>query len=674
MFMKQFAPKNLLRCLTAAMLMLTLSACSYDDSELWDSVNGLTQRLDRLEQSMQEEIDALKAILEKLDQKEVTVDSAVETDNGWTITFSDGTSVTINKGSSGEWTPAIIVVEADGDFWWAYEDSEGTVVFLTDQEGNRIPAASVAPQVRINPETGTWEISTDGGNTWKETGVAASGEDGASFFKDVRFEQGMLVVELLDGTVIRLPATQELSFSFGAEGTLEFSYGETIAVDYTMTGAVNTQISKPDGWKVAFKEDKIEITAPVEENTFAEKEGKISVIALSAAGLSAYGEIGVTIAASVVDAVDLNANGTYANCYIVTQPNTTYLFDATVMGNGKATAGLDAPVKIEPKDVLVVWETGTEAGGVIASVKLTKEGKVLFTTSGTVNGNAVIAVTDGEPVTEPFPRKRGTILWSWHIWATDGVTDVTCTNFEGEQFTIMDRNLGAWEQPAGSLASYDGLKYQWGRKDPYVGFTSGGGIIDGSIVFTDTDYQPMIGYATSTESDAATLLEAIQYPEMFFTGTYNNMFDWYGLGGSDDEEILSHRNDHLWGNPDETAPVKTIYDPCPEGYMVAPVKVFSGFTSTGGAAFDASSILTEGTFNDGWTFTNANSFFPAAGQMANNSGVLRLIPGPQGREGYYWTSSVDQGSSKIVDFNANYVMFNSNKRASGCSVRCVREL
>ena len=50
MFMKQFAPKNLLRCLTAAMLMLTLSACSYDDSELWDSVNGLTQRLDRLEQ------------------------------------------------------------------------------------------------------------------------------------------------------------------------------------------------------------------------------------------------------------------------------------------------------------------------------------------------------------------------------------------------------------------------------------------------------------------------------------------------------------------------------------------------------------------------------------------------------------------------------------------------
>jgi len=672
--MKQLAPMKLLRCLLAAMLTLSLTFCSYDDSDLWKSVNGLSERLDQLEKSMQEEIDALKTIIEKLNQKEVTVDSAVQTGNGWTITFSDGTTVTIDMSGSGDWSPAIIVVEEEGDYWWGYKNPEGTVVFLTDQEGNRIPAAAVAPRVRINPETETWEISADGGVTWEDTGVAASGEDGKSLFKDVRFENGMLVIELMDGTVVNLPVTQQLSFSFDTEGPLEFSFGETVAVDYTMTGAVNTQISKPDGWKVAFKEDKIEITAPVEENTFAETEGKVSVIALSTAGLSAYGEIGVRIAAPVADAVDLNANGAYANCYIVTQPNTTYQFDATVMGNGIATAGLDAPVTLEPKDVMVLWETGSEAGGVIASVELTKEGKVLFTTSGTINGNAVIAVTDGEPVTEPYPRKRGTILWSWHIWANSEVKDVACTNAEGEQFTIMDRNLGEWTQPEGSLSSYDGLKYQWGRKDPYVGFNSGGALMDGSVVYTDTDYQPMVGYATSTTSDAATLQEAIQYPEMFFTGTYNNMFDWYGLGGSDDAETLTHRNDHLWGNPDETAPVKTIYDPCPEGYMVAPLKVFTGFTATGAAAFDSSSILSDGSFNNGWTFTNAHSFFPAAGQMANNSGVLRLIPGPQGREGYYWTSSVDAGSSKMVDFNANYVMFNSNKRASGCSVRCVRVL
>lgn len=670
--MKQLFPMKQLRCLLAALLVLTLSSCSYDDSDLWNSVNGLSERLDQLENSMQEDINSLKSLLEKLNQQEVTVDSAVETADGWTVTFSDGTTVTIARGGSDNWSPVLVIVEEAGDFWWAYRNAEGDTVRLTDAEGNPIPAAAVAPRVRINPETGMWEISADGGTTWENTGVAASQEEEPGFFNDVRFEDGMLVVELLDGTVIRLPATGELRFTFDTEGPLEFSFGETLSVDYTMTGVVNTQIGKPDGWKVAFNGDKLDITAPVEENTFAEQQGKISVIALSAAGLSVYAELEVSVAASQVDAVDLNADGGYANCYIVTQPNTTYLFDATVMGNGIATAGLDAPTRIEPKDVLVLWETGTEVGGVISSVELTPEGKVLFTTSGTINGNAVIAVTDGVPVTEPFPRKRGTILWSWHIWATSEVKDVTCTNNAGEQFTIMDRNLGDWTQPEGSLSTYDGLKYQWGRKDPYVGFNSYGSILDGSLVYGDADYVPMVGYATSTTSDAATLLEAIQYPEMFFTGTYNNMFDWYGLGGADDAETLTHRNDHLWGNPDETAPVKTIYDPCPEGYMVAPVKVFTGFTSTGNAAFDSSSILAEGSFADGWTFTNAHSFFPAAGQMANNSGVLRLIPGPQGREGYYWTSSVDEGRSKIVDFNASYVMYNSNMRASGCSVRCVR--
>lgn len=670
--MKQLSPMKQLRCLLAALLMLTLSSCSYDDSDLWSSVNGLTERLNQLENSMQEDINSLKTLLEKLNQQEVTVDSAVETADGWTVTFSDGTTVTIARGGSDNWSPVLVIVEEAGDFWWGYRNAEGATVRLTDAEGNPIPAAAVAPRVRINPETGMWEISADGGTTWENTGVAASQEEEPGFFNDVRFEDGMLVVELLDGTVIRLPATGELRFTFDTAGPLEFSFGETLSVDYTMTGAVNTQIGKPDGWKVAFNGDKLDITAPVEENTFAEQQGKISVIALSAAGLSAYAELEVRVAAPQVEAVDLNAEGGYANCYIVTQPNTTYLFDATVMGNGIATAGLDAPTRIEPKDVLVLWETGTEVGGVISSVELTPEGKVLFTTSDNINGNAVIAVTDGEPVTEPFPRKRGTILWSWHIWATNEVKDVACTNNAGEQFTIMDRNLGDWTQPEGSLSTYDGLKYQWGRKDPYVGFSSAGAILDGSLVYGDADYQPMVGYATSTTSDAATLLEAIQYPEMFFTGTYNNMFDWYGLGGADDAETLTHRNDHLWGNPDETAPVKTIYDPCPEGYMVAPMKVFTGFTSTGSAAFDSSSILAEGSFADGWTFTNAHSFFPAAGQVANNSGVLRLVPGPQGREGYYWTSSVDEGRSKIVDFNANYVMYNSNMRASGCSVRCVR--
>ena len=596
-FMSTFSLSKRLsaRILAAVLLTFTFTFCSYDDSELRNSMQELQDRITELEKTsglLQNDINSLKAIFEKLNDA-VTVDSAVETEEGWTITFSDGTSVTISVGEAG-YTPSIIIVQENGNFYWAYETEDGSIEFLTDGNGEKILAAATAPQVRINPETGNWEISSDGGNTWKDTGVLASGQSGESLVRDIRFEGEMLIIELHDGTVIQLPVTSGLSFAFEEEGPLKIPFGETVSVSYTMTGAVHTSISKPDGWKVRFVENEIEITAPARENTFAETEGTVSVIALNAAGLSAYDELSVSAASTELTGVNLNSDGLYANCYV------------------------------------------------ISSIELTDDGKVVFTTSGTVNGNAVIAVTDGVPVIDPYPRDRGTVLWSWHIWATSEVGDVTCSNNEGKQFTIMDRNLGDWEQPEGSYSTYDGLKYQWGRKDPYVGFNGSGYLLDGAVTFTETDYEPMVGYATSTVSDAATLQEAIQFPEMFFTGTYNNMFDWYGLGAGTDEENLKHRNNYLWGNPDDTAPVKTIYDPCPKGYMVAPAEVFTGFTVDGQNAFSSSSILTEGYFEDGFAFTNASSFFPAAGQLANNSGVLRLVPGPSGREGYYWTSSVGE--------------------------------
>lgn len=36
--MKQLAPMKLLRCLLAAMLTISLTFCSYDDSDLWGSL------------------------------------------------------------------------------------------------------------------------------------------------------------------------------------------------------------------------------------------------------------------------------------------------------------------------------------------------------------------------------------------------------------------------------------------------------------------------------------------------------------------------------------------------------------------------------------------------------------------------------------------------------------
>lgn len=99
---------------------------------------------------------------------------------------------------------------------------------------------------------------------------------------------------------------------------------------------------------------------------------------------------------------------------------------------------------------------------------------------------------------------------------------------------------------------------------------------------------------------------------------------------------------------------------------------FTGFTKTGAAAFMPDDFNVEGSFDNGWYFTAANSFFPASGSMAFNNGVLRMVPGPSGREGYYWTATPDGENAKMIDFTSSALFMNSNKRASGCSVRCVR--
>ena len=168
-------------CALAVMVMV--NSC-YDDTDLKNSIDDLTGRVEELEkfrEDVQSEISSLNAIIAAL-QENVTVDNVVSNEDGsYTINFSDGTSVTIKDGENGAnglTPPSIIVVEEDGVYYWAYENADGTTEFITDDDGERIPVTGVAPQVRIN-EDGFWEISTDGGQTWEETGMPSTGGSGA---------------------------------------------------------------------------------------------------------------------------------------------------------------------------------------------------------------------------------------------------------------------------------------------------------------------------------------------------------------------------------------------------------------------------------------------------------------------------------------------------------------
>lgn len=440
-----------------------------------------------------------------------------------------------------------------------------------------------------------------------------------------------------------------------ANGDADASYASANSITLQMEGTAGTLAEAPIKARIAMNP--------------AQLEGKQLKITVKLGNDSwEFTEDGRNYLANKVYSVDLNLTDPpvnlnekgYSNSYIVNQPNTAYKFDAKVQGNGKATTGI-TPASIAPKDAFIVWESSSVQNGVIKDVKLSEDGFVTFSTSSSIGGNALIAVTDGVP-TDEFPK--GTILWSWHIWSTDYdiSQDVTITNADGANFQFMKVNLGALS--VAPDASGYGLKYQWGRKDPFYfdGIPSGG-------VETGVVSEPMYGWQANVytpeaegEEDLSLHYSAV-FPTAFFKGGYGTDNDWYGTGTG-----AENRNNNLWGNPDNGLGNKTIYDPCPVGYRVPPQAAYNNFSSPSYKNF-------------GCTFKNAEDlFFMGAGYLIYSSGTV-------GGKGYggkysltYWTTNTNGINAISLRYDppasSPSAYFNNkqgSQRAQGSNVRCIRE-
>ena len=289
---------------------------------------------------------------------------------------------------------------------------------------------------------------------------------------------------------------------------------------------------------------------------------------------------------------NLSWNGT-ANCYVVTKAG-DYSFDASVMGNGPdgfiwedkdafkqnlyptmlddvsfTTYGSDGPSAVK-----VLWNDGN----VLNNVTIDKDNlKVHFTANGN-KGNALIAVYD----------RSNTLLWSWHIWCTDSPKRIRHESLDGSVVAMLDRNLGATScNPADGSATY-GYWYQCGRKDPLKLYN---GVV-GEMVPGDKNMETSILNPT-------TIFKFVGKSNEWFNGDVKTITaDLWG-----NPYAMHNGADHLY-----VAPVselkKTIYDPCPPGYMVPPEWAWDSFT------MDNCEVG-----NNGLTFTelNGNSFYPFAG-------------------------------------------------------------
>ena len=310
-------------------VVATLTAmvgCSYDDEAIWKEIESVKDRVDMLEESViktNEDIVTLQTIVNAL-QKNVFVVSVTPTAEGYTIVFSDGTTAEIKSGkdgANGANAPVISVKQdADGNYYWTM-DGEWLLVDGERVRANGIDGEdgangengidgedAIAPQVRINDTTKEWEISTDGGMTWVSTGVVAEGKDGAngangsngtdgtngtdgdSLFKSVDTSHpDYVIITLADGTELRLARYDERAPKFiivDAPEVAEVAFGTTAEFVVDADNIADYVVNTPVGWRAAYTENILAVTAPTQDMCHYDVEGVIAITVVSEEGRS----------------------------------------------------------------------------------------------------------------------------------------------------------------------------------------------------------------------------------------------------------------------------------------------------------------------------------------------------------------------------------------------------
>lgn len=187
-----------------------------------------------------------------------------------------------------------------------------------------------------------------------------------------------------------------------------------------------------------------------------------------------------------------------------------------------------------------------------------------------------------------------------------------------------------------------GKLYQWGRKYGQ-GYSESYGEVSPSI---------------SNERVSLEVGQRLSSADVFFQTQY----DW-----------LDEENNLLWNAGTDSDPVKTEYDPCPDGWRVPSVKELDSLES-------CSSLVTNEDGQNGVWFKDYHSvseafnkviFLPASGMRLFSNGESCL----RNERGYYW-SSAPPGyySVNVLSLGERGGgMYSGERRSNAYSVRCVRD-
>ncbi len=213
-----------------------------------------------------------------------------------------------------------------------------------------------------------------------------------------------------------------------------------------------------------------------------------------------------------------------------------------------------------------------------------------------------------------------------------------------------------------------GLLYQWGRK-------YGQGYSD-DVEETDVVIQTV---SDGVSLESGNLLEK---SNVFFTisNSYND------VGGWGDWLVLSDRNSMLWNKGTEDIPVKnTECDPCPAGWRVPThnelVTIWDNASGSISGKYKTVEMSNEDGINGYWAQNNL--FFPAYRNRTYKGVCPEVQNHTVNTSSKYWSSSAGDDNPAMskclyIDYDKNdanwrRIALEERSRASGYSVRCVKE-
>lgn len=248
-----------------ATVCLTLTAC--DTSDIEGRIGSLEDRVQDLEQVVQQTNDNAIALHKLLDESNVIVGySALE--HGYLLELSDGSKVNITYGTEAPVTLPTIGIDADGCWIMSYDGVQWTKI----QGCPNAYQSGPTPLIRTDQD-GWWEMSLDGGQTYTQilsNGQSVNALNGGkgptppAFFESVEINGDKFIFHLVDGRSISVAYDDGFGIvikQYSAGQKVMYLSDEAV-FEVELRDVAKATIKVPQGWNAELTDSKLTIWSP----------------------------------------------------------------------------------------------------------------------------------------------------------------------------------------------------------------------------------------------------------------------------------------------------------------------------------------------------------------------------------------------------------------------------